>query len=560
MKILMALLVIAFAFSTIKAQSFKEVVDPQGQVVKLKRDSSHLFEAFNHFFVFALDSRDGKRNVLMFNGDTSFWLFNQGFDLSLSYSDFVRTELYGIPGNRIWFRIGTVWYATRGTPATTSVFNDANDNTATHIFLQLFNFRTGELGIEAIEKNNGDTLTLIYNPQNQNYTPFVDEFGENIKVIEMTERFGSNESKDFIGAQFNPMTHQNDIYGLYNWTPGYLRLLVPLDKRDDYDISVIYKDLSVYQFVVDRISADSAKVYEYKVASSQFEDVTNTVIANSEVIDAYNLPSVHYDGDLNAPFSTSESIWKVVALPLHTTRYWVQSLFEANKEINELRQEQKARFMFESVSDDSIYFYNYGDLNKGLVKYNLENKAFVQEPSNIDLGEDFVLKGWKGKMYFARYDDAIGEFVAAFKDFYNGNTYGYIEDYTGAKISNPIDFSFLDDKLFIHSKQDDSVILVYFDPTTIVSNNELHKPPFEMSISPNPASNELHVVLNSVETISTACFDIKVTNALGEYLFVKQLVESSTIINVSDYAPGVYNISIGRAGTLMSQKFIKLNY
>src|SRR6187551_2716508 len=110
------LIVLTIFLSTqwLGAQSFKIVKDPLGNEITINEDSAHLFNAFGNLLAFTINQEDDTRNVLVFNGDTSYWLFNQGFDKHLNVTPFTRTEKFGIPGNYVWFSIGNIWYETKG--------------------------------------------------------------------------------------------------------------------------------------------------------------------------------------------------------------------------------------------------------------------------------------------------------------------------------------------------------------------------------------------------------------------------------------------------------------
>jgi hypothetical protein len=535
----------------IGAQSFKVVKDPLGNEITIKEDSSHIFNAFDYLMAFTINQEDDTRNVLVFNGDTSFWLFNQGFEKHLTVTPFTRTEKFGFPGNFVWFSIGGIWYETKGTPSTTKVFNDNSNPDSTYQYIQLFNFKTGDLGIEAIEKNSGDTLVLFYNPTTKQYQIFKDEFGNPIKVIKVAEPFGFGESKDFVGAQFNPLTLEYDFYGLYSWSTGNLTQILELGKRLTYDLEFVYKDNISYQYIIDKISSDSATVYQYNNSTGNFDDVSSTVINGYEVIDAYNLPSVYYDKDLNDEHSFTESIWKCKVLPLGAIRYIFRSAFGANVEINNLRDQPNAAFMYASFDDDSIYYYNYAQTIRGLFRFNTLNKAFAFDPTSIQFSQDFQIRGWKGKMYFGRYDQTTGKIVATLKNF-DDDSYSFIESFNGDKVEQPIDYSFLDDRVFIHSKQDEGIKLIYFDPTPIVATKDLKDNDLGIILSPNPTRGIINI---SLPDSGLKWKNYFIYDSHGTTISKGELSSHRIVINLMNHSAGIYYISFVTDNNVVTKSF-----
>lgn len=535
-------------------QSFKDVKDPHGNIIKISEDSSYLFQAFDYLVGYTINQDDGLRNILFFNGDTSYWLFNQGFSKFLDYSPFTRTEIFGNPGSKIWFRAGDVWYQTQGTQATTTVFNDNNNPAKQYRFLQMFNFKTGDLGIEAIEKNSGDTLTLIYKPSNNMFTEFKDEFGIRIKVIQVTERFGTNDSKDFIGALYNSTSHQYDFYGVYSWIPGSLNQILDLGKRPKYDLKFIFKDYIVYQYIVDRITESNSKVYEYNTASGNFDDVTSTVIDGYVPVDAFNLPTVYYDGALGDTHSFTESIWRCEALPFGGVRYFIRSAFEDDVRIGSLDGQPNANFMYESVNDDSIYYYNYSLVQRGLTRFNTKTALNKFDPTMIQFSQDYKIRGSKAKMYFGRYDPVVGKIVAAYKDFDNAS-YSFIESSTGDKVENPIDYSFLGKKVFIHSKQADGVKLVYFDTKPVVATHDLYGNQFRILISPNPGKGDIYVSINKDNQTILPFQEYSIYDVNGRLILRGKFNNHDFTFNMDNQLPGLYYLTFLNNGKVITKSF-----
>ncbi len=552
--ILLFVLLLIQSAHWIGAQSFKVVQDPLGHEIHINKDSSYIFDAFGYLMAFAINQEDDTRNVLVFDGDTSYWLFNQGVNKNLTWTPFTRTEKNGFAGNSVWFSIGSIWYETNGTPGTTKVFNDNSNPDSTYQYLQLFNFKTGDLGIEAIERSSGDTLVLFYNPTNQKYQIFKDEFGNPIKVIQVAEPLSFNEVKEFIGAQFNPLTQEFDFYGLYSWSAGSLTQRLELGKRTSYDVEFVYKDYISYQYIIDKISSDSATVYQYNNSTGNFDDVSSTVINGYEVIEAYNLPSVYYDRDLNDKHSFDESIWKCKVKPLGAIRYIFRSAFTGNVEINNLRDQPSATFMYASIDDDSIYYYNHSPSPRGLFRFNTVDKNFIFHQSSIPFDNDYQIRGWKGRMYFGRYDQATSSIVAAYKSFDDG-TYTFIESFDGDQVDQPIDFSFLDNKVFIHSKQSDGIKLYYFDPTPIVATHDLNSGEFDIIISPNPGKGEIHISLPTIDASVLGFKEYAISDVQGRLILHGNILNQDLTFNMGNQPAGLYFITLINGNDRITKPF-----
>jgi len=553
--LLFGILAISLKFQWIGAQTLKIVEDPLGNQITINKDSSFVYNSFGNLMTYTINQEDETRNILIFNGDTSFWLFNQGFDKNLTYTSFTRTEIDGFPGKKVWFRIGNIWYETKGNPQTTVIFNDNEDVSKPYQYLQLFNFFTGDLGIEVVEKNTGDTLVLIYDDDNEIFEVFKDEFGNNIKVIQVAERFGFSYTKDFVGAQFNPITQNWDPIGIYSWSPTYLRKILELGTREKYDLKFVYKDYTVYQYIIDLVSPTVTTVYEYNTSTQEFDNVTSSVINGYEVVDAYNLPLVSYDADLNGYASFTESLWKCKSIPVGSPRYFVRSVFANDAEIFDLRNDQNAYFMYESISDDSIYYYNYGETTKGLTRYSTLDQGKIKDESSIQFDPDYKIRGWKGKMYFGRYDATVGKIVAAFKDFYDDNNYRYLESSLGEKAISPIDFSFLKDKVFIHSRTAEGIKVVYYDTMSTVATNELLNRTFQLVLSPNPSTGIINAIFPDEDIDLIRGTSYVITDLHGTPVLRGLFQDNTAKIGVSVLPSGMYYLTVTIGQRLITQTF-----
>ena len=120
----------------------------------------------------------------------------------------------------------------------------------------------------------------------------------------------------------------------------------------------------------------------------------------------------------------------------------------------------------------------------------------VKESTSIPFDTDYTLQAYNGKMYFGRYNSQDGAIQAMSKDFVNGNKYEFLESTSGGRIESPINFSFMGDRIFVHSKTSEGIKLVVFDPDGTVSVNPVDDHYSRILVSPNPSSGIFHVKLS----------------------------------------------------------------
>jgi hypothetical protein len=160
-------------------------------------------------------------------------------------------------------------------------------------------------------------------------------------------------------------------------------------------------------------------------------------------------------------------------------------------------------------------------------------------------------------MYFGRYDPISGKIAAAYKDF-NDNKYAFLESSTGEKIENPIDFTFFHDDVFVHSRTNEGIKLIYYDTATIVSTSEMQDAIISIEISPNPTSGIF--TLNIEETRnSVAIFtDFTITTNSGNILGYGEIQSPKTEINLTGKSAGIYYLTLNREGKALATKKILL--
>ncbi len=76
----------------------------------------------------------------------------------------------------------------------------------------------------------------------------------------------------------------------------------------------------------------------------------------------------------------------------------------------------------------------------------------------------------------------------------------------------------------------------------------------ELIVYPNPASNEIII---SVGALITPHSSLIITDLAGKIIYQNELTAEETIINVSDYASGIYFVQLNINGEFISDKFIK---
>ena len=112
-----------FTFCETIGQAIWTVKDPSGIDVTIDKDSSFISTYNGYLLFYTVNSSSGDRNILMTNGDTSFWVLNEDAPLSSDFTSFIFRR-----NDELIFRVGYVWYSSYGGTETTEVFYDNGDN------------------------------------------------------------------------------------------------------------------------------------------------------------------------------------------------------------------------------------------------------------------------------------------------------------------------------------------------------------------------------------------------------------------------------------------------
>ncbi|MGB3077431.1 MAG: T9SS type A sorting domain-containing protein [Saprospiraceae bacterium] len=420
----------------------------------------------------------------------------------------------------------------------------------------MYNFN---FSFEAIERTTGDTVVIFYDEDTKIYKEFRDQAGYPVKIVQESEEFAisGSETIDFVGAKYNADVQTWGPVGVYQATLNSLTQVYELGTRPKYDLNFVYKDYIFYQYIIDHDSSSSTKVLAYNTATHTFDNVSSSVLPGFEVLEAYNLQTIYNDGETSGMNSFHESVWKCKNLAFGNVRYFLRSPYRDDKEIIDLRNKENAFFIFDEGIEDTLYYYSYGENQRGLVRYNIVNNIAAKDPSSIPFDTDFKIRGWKGKMYFGRYDSASGKIAAAYKDFYEDGKYAFLQSNTGEKIVNPIDFTFYHDDVFVHSRTNEGVKLVYYDTATIVSTDEIQEAINSVEINPNPSTGIITLKFSDIGETTTVFTKYSICNSMGKIIGHGNIYSSDIEINLSEKPAGVYFLILKRdQEILLTKQFV----
>lgn len=323
-------------------------------------------------------------------------------------------------------------------------------------------------------------------------------------------------------------------------------MLLPLGEKNNYDINTIY--YFGKQWIIDHQDNNEKLVYSYRSELDSCIAVTETEFPGYTVLDVIN-PIWPAWGPLfpaNNAFTIDDIVWKG-RNQNGSERYFLRSLFGQEFEIVDLRNDDDVDFVFSQFHDDSIYYYNHSDTQKGLVRTNFVNGMTVKESTSIPFDSDYTLQAYNGKMYFGRYNSQAGAIQAMSKDFVNGNKYEYLESTLGERIESPINFSFLDDRIFVHSRTIDGVKLIVFDPDAIVSTKHFENQSEYITVAPNPSTGVFEVQTKYDYLIAPES-DFVVFDLLGRIVRRGKVVNSNFELDLTGMPVGTYQFSILNKG------------
>ena len=528
-----------FTFCETIGQAIWTVKDPNGVDVIIDKDSSFLTIYNGYLLFYTVNSTSGNRNILMANGDTSFWVLNEDAPLSSDFTSFIFRR-----NDELIFRVGDVWYSSYGGAETTEVFYDNDDNNNEYNYLKIFELHTPsdfnhDLLIEALDKSTGDTLILYHNYLNNTTTPYDDRLrvfqGDIMEVGPYTGEF-------FVTSVFDSTAAEWGDVGFYRQNGSGFKLLCPLIEKQMYQVQNLF--YSGKEWIVDYLDNNEKVVYQYTQSIDSCLDVTNIEFPNYTVLEVLN-PKKPYWGPAfpNEPaLSYQDIVWRGKNSN-GSIRYFLRSLFGQEYEITDIRNDNNVDFIFSHFQDDSIYYYNPTETQRGLVRTNFKNGMSVKESTSIPFDTDYTLQAYNGKMYFGRYNSQDGAIQAMSKDFVNGNKYEFLESTSGGRIESPINFSFMGDRIFVHSKTSEGIKLVVFDPDGTVSVNPLDDHYSRILVSPNPSSGIFHVKLSeaisNIPVLTYIVFDEK-----GSQLKDGKVVGHDFDVDLTGLPPGLYHLSI----------------
>lgn len=536
------------------SQDIWTVKDPAGNEVIIDQDSSFLTVYDDEYLLFyTINPETGKRNILLTNGDTSFWVLNEDAPLSSDFTSFICRK-----NEELIFRVGNVWYLSYGSAETTEVFYDNNDMDNAYYYIRVFESQTtsnqNDLLIEAVDKITGDTITLLNRYLNDTTVPY----SEKLRIYKGNLMGVGTGGEFFICSVFDDVSGEWGEVGFQRQTNSGITMLLPLGVKSDYNVNTIY--YFGKQWIINHQENGEKRVYSYRSELDSCIAATETEFPDYTVLDVIN-PIWDAWGPLfpgNNAYTIEDIVWKGKNQN-GSKRYFLRSLFGQEFEIVDLRNDDDVDFVFSQFHDDSIYYYNHSDTQKGLVRTNFVNGMSVKESTSVPFDSDYTLQAYNGKMYFGRYNGQTGTIQAISKDFVNDNKYEFLESSSGERIDNPINFSFLDDRIFIHSRTDDGVKLVVFDPDAVVSVNPVESSSDKLVVSPNPSSGVFKIQMD-LEISSSPDHEYIVTNELGSMIMQAKVPSSQFDVDLSGLPAGTYFMTIsGRDGIVSSRTLVLAN-
>jgi hypothetical protein len=536
----------------VSGQAIWTIKDPNGGDVIIDQDSSFLINFNGYLLFYTVNSSTGNRNILVTNGDTSFWVLNEDAPLTSDFTPFIFRK-----NDELIFRVGDIWYSSYGGAETTQVFYDNSGLNSDYYYLRIFESHTtssnNDLLIEAIEKTTGDTLILLHKYLNDTTNPYA----KKLRIYKGDQMGVGFSGEFFINSIFNEVSSDWDEVGFQRQTASGFTMLLPLGVKNEYNVNTIY--YFGKQWIIDHQEDGTKLVYSYRSELDSCIAVTETEFPNYTVLEVIN-PIWPDWGPMfpgNNPFTIDDIVWKG-RNQNGSERYFLRSLFGQEFEIVDLRNDDNVDFVFSYFHDDSIYYYNHSDTQKGLVRTNFVNGMSVKESTSIPFDSDFTLQAYNGKMYFGRYNPQAGAIQAMSKDFVNDNKYEFLESTSGERIENPINFSFLDDRIFVHSRTVDGVKLIVFDPDAIVSTKHIEKQFEYFTISPNPSSGVFKVQIKNDYTIAPGT-DFVVFDLLGTIVRSGKVVNSNFELDLTGMPAGTYQFSIMDKGHVINSSPLVLS-
>lgn len=516
----------------IVAQAVWTIQDPYNNDIILRKDSAFLTVEDNQLIMFAIDPVNGTRNILVTDGDTSYWLLPVGFDTLASFTPFLHWKT----GTFI-FRAGSTWYSSRHTPETTQVFYDNMDGSNPYDYLRLFkaeslNLNANDFLIEAKEEITGDTVILYHTTAMGTTTPY----GKKLRIKEGgLDCVGPYSGYGIIASVYNTDTQDWSEVGFYRQFLTNLTLLLPLGNKEDYGLNIIAGSQ-----IVDHFDDGTKKAYQYYESIDSCTEITESLFPDYVLYEYQSLKWVSYGYPFEPPLSYYDYFWKGKGLS-GSTKYFVQGSLGQYLEIIDLRNVLDADFMHSDYTLDSIYYYSYKNTNKGLVRCNIYDGGTKKEASSITFDADYKLRGYLSKMYFGRYNAQSGKIEAAVKDDIKDGEYSFLESSNGKRIEGPTDFTFLDDKVFVHSRTGEGLKLVVYDPDGTVATSPQVENISRVKVSPNP-SYGLFTIAIDISDDEYTDMNYLVTSNLGVVVASGRISGKKFSIDLAGSPSGRYNL------------------
>ena len=545
-KYLFALYVSIALVYPLAAQDIWAVKDPAGNEVFIDPDSSYLLQEWGKLVFYTINPETNKRNILVTDGTTSSWLHPTGFDRSLPFTDFRHRKR-----DELVFGINGVWYITKGTTANTKIFYNSHDINNLYYYNSISEFSSFSvsdfnLAIEAIEKSTGDTISLLHKHSNETTSPLP----YRIRVLhDNISFFGQTSGVIFVGSVYDTINNRWETPSIYRETQTALVKLVELEERTKYNVSVVYLN---NEFVVDELEDGTKQVYQY-INTDTLVNVTSSRFPNYEVLDFFNLKWPYWGPDYPdwGPVSIFDAVWKGSS-QTGDIKYFYRNTLSDEYEILNLIDISDADFVFESPSNDTMYYYNYQNTNTGFIRSNFRNGGTISEETEITFDSSFTLNAYNGKFYFGRYNPLSGTIQAITKDFQNDDKYQFIESLSGERIDNPLIFNFLEKKVFIHSRTDDGVKLMVYDPDAIVSLDDSPNLKSILSIYPNPTFKGINIRVDPEFLLASKSLKLAVIDINGKEVLKQPVYNETTWLTLDQCIAGKYELVLYDHNTLVS--------
>jgi hypothetical protein len=535
----------------LNSQTIEFIKDPNNHEVVLVKDSSYLINTGSSLIFYAIDVETNTRNVLLTDGMESTWLVPGGFNTLSKYFPFtsINEEIYV-------FRAGNTWYRTDVANKITDIFYDNESAGNQYEYLKLHQSESvngiqNNLIIEARDKTSGDTIILFHRTENNTTAPF----GKKIRIHKAgMPSMGSLKGNLIIASVFDEVTQSWGEVALYREFSTNLTRLLPLGSKTKYDVN--FTILLGEDYVVDHLTDGTKKVYRYFRNTDTCTNVTTILFPDHTLLEFHNLKWTSYGHPLEPPISYNDYYWKG-RNQSNEVQYFTSAALEA-VEIADLKNVAQVDFMYSFHTPDSIYYYNYSNTQRGLMRYHKYNQGTKKDATSTPFNQEFKLKGHLDKMYFGRYNNQSGRIEAIVKNF-PGNSYSYIQSGDGKRIENPLDFEFIDNKIFVLSRTAEGRKIAVFDPNGIVAIPGIEMYKDQISVYPNPASDNFNIAISDA-ILALPGLRLTINDASGNTLLTSPIWQQVSNIKLVGFQPGLKYLTIHTGtNTIYNKPLINMN-